>query len=701
LTEAGKADAGNAGADPAAAPIPPGVLGGFRTLVAVDLRQVSVAEGLRAALSTAVIVALNEFLHWPPITEAALAALLTCLCDPGGPIGRRLPAILTFGVLGSLVTVGYGVLRNAPLAVVIPLACAGIFCSAFARINGQAAQQVGNLLTVVQVLALTRTITDWREGAELGGMFLCGSLWAGLLTLVIWRVYPYLPARRAVADVYRQLARLTGDLRLVLQHDSPHETIWDQHARQHRRGVRDALERARTAVLATVRARGPFSGRAAQSWLRLETADQIFAALVGLSELLAWDHDPADRATADRILRLLRPQLVVLAHYIVTDRPERLPRLDRATASIAAAAAPGSRLHHAANLLAERLKVAITLSAPEGWQAGTPVDEPAHAAWQRLRASIAGNLSWQSDAFRHALRAAATAAPAFAITLHWPTQYGHWLTIMLVMTMQPYVALTYARAAERVAGTMIGSLIAALLAIICTTPLSIAFALFPLAVIALSVRPASFGLFITCITPLIVLLSELGRPGESELTIAGMRAVYALIGGGLAVVATLVLWPSWEPNRVARDLRAAILTHGAYAKAEIAALLGEASEAIVDAARRAAGMTSNNLEATLQRALLEPGGNVETLTATLTIDAALRRMAGRITALQLAETAGHDPAPWRAWSDWIDAATTHLAQREPDLPPRPALPAGDPQAESLSRIARQLEVSAGAVRRLG
>jgi uncharacterized membrane protein YccC len=667
----------------------------------VDLRQVSVAEGLRAALSVAVIVALNEWLEWPPMMEAALAALLTCLCDPGGTIRRRVPAILAFGVLGALVTVAYGVLRNAPLPVVVALASAGIFCSAFARVHGQLAQQIGNLLTVVQVLALTHTIGDWRTGAELGGAFIGGNLWAALLTLVIWRVNPFLPARRAVADVFRKLARLSADMRLVLRHEGEHETKWDEHARAHRRSVREAIERARAAVLATVRARGPFSGRAAQTWLRLETAEQIFGALIGMSDLLASGHDAATHAAADRILRLLRPQLTVLARTIVNDAAARLPRLERATTALAAVAPSGSALASVATVLAERLRVAITLTAPDGWQAGSPAGEPARLAFKQIRAATLANLSWRSDTFRYALRAATTAVPAFFITLYWPGPYAHWLTIMLVMTMQPYVALTYARAIERIAGTVAGGLIAAVLATICTTPLTIAVALFPLAVLALSVRPASFGLFITCITPLVVLLSELGRPGESELAIAAMRALYALIGGGLAVVATLVLWPSWEPNRVARDLRTAFLTHGAYATAEISVLLGEATEAIVSAARRAAGIASNNLEATLQRALLEPGGNQGQLAAALTIDAALRRMAGRITALHLAETARHDTMTWRAWAGWIEAATTRLAERKPVLPPRPPLPEGDPQSESLARIARQLEVAAGAVGRLG
>jgi len=599
------------------------------------------------------------------------------------------------------VTVGFGVLRNAPLWVVIPAACATVFCTSFARVHGQPAQQVGNLLTVVLVLALTRTITTAGEAAALGGTFLGGALWAGVLTLVIWRLYPYAPARRAVADAYMALARLTRDIRLVLRHPEPHETIWDRHASAHRRTVRETIERARAAVFATVRARGPVSGRAAKTFIRLEAADQIFGALIGLSELLASDADPADRAAADRMLRLIRPLLVVLARSIVNDAPQATARLERAAQAIATAAPEGSRLHAVADVLAERLRVGITLSAPEGWLPGTPPDSPAEPAWRRAAANVRANMTWQSEALRHALRNAATAAPAFVITLVWPAPYEHWLTIMLVMTMQPYVALTYVRALERIGGTILGGVIAAVIATFCTTPLTIAAALFPLAVIALAMRPASFGLFITCLTPLVVLLSELGRPGESELTIAAMRALYAVIGGGLAVVASLVLWPSWEPGRVARDLKAAILAHGAYARTEIAGLLGEATLAEVEAARRAAGMASNNLESTLQRALLEPGGLQQQLTAALTVDAALRRMAGRLSAMHLDDGGGHDPAPWHAWADWIDGAARRIAEGGAPLPPRPKLPGGDSQAEALARIARQLETSASAVRRLG
>ena len=63
--------------------------------------RLSLAEGVRAALSVSVIIAASEYLELPALREAALAALWTCLCDPGGPVRRRVPVLLSFSVLGA------------------------------------------------------------------------------------------------------------------------------------------------------------------------------------------------------------------------------------------------------------------------------------------------------------------------------------------------------------------------------------------------------------------------------------------------------------------------------------------------------------------------------------------------------------------------------------------------------------------------
>ncbi len=109
----------------------------------------------------------------------------------------------------------------------------------------------------------------------------------------------------------------------------------------------------------------------------------------------------------------------------------------------------------------------------------------------------------------------------------------------------------------------------------------------------------------------------------------------------------------------AGQLRTAVAAHARYAAAEIAALLGETGPDAAERARRAAGVASNALEASLQRALLEPrrGSAAERLEAALTVDAALRRVAGRLSALHLSgrPAGARDSVAWREWADFFVA----------------------------------------------
>jgi hypothetical protein len=79
------------------------------------------------------------------------------------------------------------------------------------------------------------------------------------------------------------------------------------------------------------------------------------------------------------------------------------------------------------------------------------------------------------------------------------------------------------------------------------------------------------------------------------------------------------------------------------------------------------------------------------------VDAALRRMAGRLTSMQLEQHRQSDPA-WPAWRDWIFASMSGLAADPPIPPaPRPPLHPTTALADGLTRIARQIELIAGAL----
>ncbi|MBV8654271.1 MAG: FUSC family protein, partial [Alphaproteobacteria bacterium] len=437
--------------------------------------------------------------------------------------------------------------------------------------------------------------------------------------------------------------------------------------------------------------------------------DQLFGAMIAVTDTLEAATPPeraqTERGQAARILRRLRPLLIQLSKSILNDETKSNVRIARSISAMAEDVErlpPDAPLRPLIDAIVERLRIAHTLQVPATFAPATAPDGLATPLWSRIRVPLLGNLNWRSLALRHALRAAATAAPAIAFTLIWFTPYDHWLTITIVATMQPYFGMTFTRALERIGGTLIGGLIAALLALVTTTPLAIAAAMFPLAVLALAIRAVSFGLFMAALTPMVVLLVELGQPGESEWIIAGMRALFTVAGGAIAVAGCYVLWPSWEPNRLAAEIRTAIASHGRYAEAVLSFLMEEGDAAALDQARREAGLASNNAEASISRALLEPGsGAHDKVAAAMVIDAALRRLAGRLSAMQLDPGLGEAFAPvtWRRWRSWIGDSLRGLASGTTTLTPRPPLP-HNPRADALGRIFRQIELMAGTIERV-
>jgi uncharacterized membrane protein YccC len=693
-----------------------------RSSFTLNLSEFSVEEGLRAGLSVAAIVVLHAWLDFPLLLLTALGSLLTCLADAGTPGQERLPPLFAFAALGALVGVAFGLARAQGLLFAVPLAGLAIFAASFARIYGPAGMQVGNLLSVWIVLAVDIPQPDLHAALISGGMFFAGSAWAIVLTSLIWRIQTTAPFRHAVGDSYRALAAMAQDMREIMAaRASPAEltALWERNARVLRGGGRAAIETARTLILHAARLQGNTTPRIARAWLRLEAADQAFAALSGIADILESGRS-ANATLATRALRHLRNELLLIAHSIDTDEAADTARLTKSLNGIRGYVAERDEhepLRRLVETITERLSVAVTLTAPGNLRPGTMPDGRSALSWhERLLGPIRSNLDGSSSHLRHAAMAGLAATACLAYTLHHEHEYERWLVITLLMTMQPHFSLTWQRVLERIGGTVLGGLIASVLSLALHTPMTVSLAMFPLAVVAFTLRKVSFGLFLSALTPMIILLVESGTPGASEFHIALMRGFYTILGGVFALMCSLALWPGRQPQRALSEVRRAIAAHAASADATFGELLHDKPAGTSDAVRRQAGIASNNLESALSRSMLEPrlvaGSH---LNAALTIDAALRRIAGRLTVVRiLAEseaartTPGVGPADLRAWRDWItESNAIILGDRPPGaptvrLPPRPPLPPQpeDPVADGLTRIARQLEMIAGAMPRL-
>jgi uncharacterized membrane protein YccC len=694
-----------------------------RSSFVLNTNEFSVQEGLRAGLSVAAIVLLHAWLNFPLLLLTALGSLLTCLADAGTPGQERLPPLFAFSLLGAVIGVVFGLARAEGLLFAVPLAGLAISATSFARIYGPAGMQVGNLLSVWIILAVDIRQPDLDSALTSGGMFFAGSVWAIVLTSLIWRIQTMGPFRRSIGDCYRAMAAMAQDMREILAaRGDPAQTAarWERNARTFRGGGRSAIELARTNVLALARTHGYGGPRVARAWLRLEAADQAFAALSGVADLLEAGATTEVTLVA-RALRHLRNEILVISRSIDTDKAPDITRLTKGLDGIrryVSALNEHEPLRKLVVTITERLAVAVTLTAPENLRPGTLPDGRSALSWQeRLLGPIRANLNRGSSHLRHAAMAGFAATACLAYTLHHEREYERWLVITMLMTMQPHFSLTWQRMLERIGGTVLGGLIASALSLALHTPLTVSLAMFPLAVIAFTLRKVSLALFLSALTPMVILLVESGTPGASEIHIALMRALYTILGGVIALVCSLALWPGRQPQRALAEVRAAILAHAASADAVFGELLGEHAATQSDTARRQAGIASNSLEGALSRSMLEPrlvtGSH---LNAALTIDAALRRLAGRLSVIRIQRqgatadgaappVSAADLAAWRAWVKASAAtilATPPDAQAAPVLPPRPPLAASaeDLVADSLTRIGRQIELIAGAMPKL-
>jgi uncharacterized membrane protein YccC len=656
-----------------------------RLPIGLDLRAISVIEGVRAGLAAALPMAASAFLHAPILALAALGALLTCIVDPGGPLRRRLPVLLAMALGGGVLLGGFGMLRGMGIGVTLAAAVPALFWAGFLRVWGQATLSLGNLLAVVLLLGTDDTLAPGRA-AEATALFAAGGAWSLLLALLLWRIYPYGPARRAVASVWLELAGLVRRIGLVAGKPAGAAAAdgWDVQARAGRNTVRTAIEQARDTLLATLDSRGLISGPAAQNFVRLEAADQLFGALIALSDVL--EHAPPEvLAAAATLLRRLRPLLTVMAGAIEHESLQRQPRIERAIDAMLADAERTPALRHLARAVAERLRSAVKLIDPSQYLPGSGSQGEAGVPWrERLLDPLQSNWSFASASMRHALRMAVVVGAALAATLMWHGPYTHWLTITLVLVMQPFFATTWQRSLERVAGTLLGGAFAAGLSAVVNTRLVLAALLPLLGALALAVRQVSYGVYIAVYTPVVILLVENIHAGEDQVQIALARAGFTILGGVIAIAANALLWPAWEPEQVQRNLLQTIGAHAAYARC---VLSGAAS----DAKRRTAGLASNNLEASLQRAMHEPRRTHRArLAAVLIADAALRRIAGRLAALALLEPQARQENG-QSTRAWVCEALAALADGQSP----PLRPEETTRIEMLDRLARQVELLSG------
>ncbi|WP_144145153.1 FUSC family protein [Paraburkholderia sp. BCC1884] len=637
-------------------------------MVSFATSEASLSEGLRAACASTAMLALGNLLHQPGFAWAAIGAFWTCLADAAGSNRARCASMMGFALLSTLcggVTAfasGAGA-GYAALAVLIFTTL-----GAFGRIWGAATSQVTILAATACVVMVDRPMHDLRQGVAFLGVYLVGCLFAVVLSLTVWRIHPFGASRSSLRAVYLRLADIAHDsARLLERHAPPRQ--WAAHAVQFRADARAALERARK-ILASVPAFRTGGRETYDVLLGLLTdGEALFAYLIAVSG--SCEKVPGEAWRVRRATRLLGAigdvlRSIGMAAGDIRDEPLAglQARLRRLAKRLETALVEPVMLRSDLELV----DFSPSREQAEGWS-------HAAVAWlARASSTLKANLSTQSVGLRHAARVGVTTTAGFLIIRALGLPFGYWATMATLLILQPSIAATWPRSIERVAGSIVGGVLAAAIGYAIHSPLGISLAVFPLVMATMALRPVSYSLFVLFLTPTFVLVADFATPGANEFAYAITRLGNNVLGCMLALLATFYLWPTREKHDYRAYLGAAVRANLAYLRAALE--LPRRSEAEMERLRRAAGLGSNNAEEAVNRLRLEKLEHSMVDTVTLTVLSLLRKMAGTAAQLRLSTNRRETHDQLDAWiavvSEDIDAALGRTLR-----PARHALPSRD------------------------
>ena len=290
--------------------------------------------------------------------------------------------------------------------------------------------------------------------------------------------------------------------------------------------------------------------------------------------------------------------------------------------------------------LAGQLRAAADLAAGSASLQGVSFGLPSSPqSWRfspnSIVATLRANLNFQSAVFRHAVRLTIclTLAGMVARATNWSRSY--WIPMTVVILLRPDFAATFSRGLLRIAGTIVGLIVATGQIHFLPPTLAVRATLIGACVFLLRwLGPANYGFFVVCVTAAIVLL--ISMTGVPPKTLIQARALDTLIGGALALSA-YALWPTREPVDAA--LAALLAAYREYFGAVAQRYLGSAmDEAVLSRAKQAARLARSNLESSIERLAAEPSTDTNQIELVRSIIASSHRFVHTTMAIEAGET---------------------------------------------------------------
>ncbi|HXN00126.1 MAG TPA: FUSC family protein [Candidatus Dormibacteraeota bacterium] len=586
----------------------------WRILTFFDRQMMSPQKALRNALGVTIPLIAGFALGMPRGgLVVASGALNVAYSDGSDPYEARAKRMLSSSFWCAMAIFLGGIFqKHTVLAVVIATVWA--FVAGLMVSLSPAAGDVGVISLVSLLIYAAQPLTP-SQAAISGLLALAGGLLQTALSIALWPVQRFEPERRALSELYRELANIAeAPLRAsVSPPASGHSTKAQEmlsglsserslEALRYRSLLNQA-ERMRLSLMMLVRLRARLS-REAPSDAGIPLLTEYLENAGKSLEILAKDLFSKEQHGADSSL-LTRMQALTQA---MRERSEQLP------ASFLKAVTQD--LRYQMDAFSGQLRAAWDLAGGTSEMGTTSAatqeaEQPWSLRFNGRLATLRANLNLRSVAFRHAIRLAACVAVGDMVARSISLHRSYWLPMTIVLVLKPEFTATFTRGVLRIAGTVAGLLLATGLFHLHPTSPAVEIALiFVFTFLLRWIGPANYGIFAVAISALVVLLLSLNGVAPKDVILA--RGLNTIAGGTIALIA-YALWPTWERGRVPEMMAQLLDAYREYFHAVTQALFHPSTEnmAELERTRLESRRARSNLEASLERLRTEPGTTLQ------------------------------------------------------------------------------------------
>jgi uncharacterized membrane protein YccC len=539
----------------------------------------------------------------------ASGALNVAYSDGSDPYAQRARRMLSSSVLCA-VGVLCGALSGHHNVAAVIIATVWAFAAGMFVAAGTTAADLGVISLVILLIYSAQPLTT-HQALISSALALSGGLLQTALSVALWPVQRYEPERRALAELFLELARAAQQP--LNATSPPPATIQSARAQEALSGLdrEMGLEAVRYRALLTQAERIRLSLlMLSRLHLRMQRESLTHSGVRILDDYLK-KAAQALQAIGDSLMSGIpaatgKEILAACEAYTQLLREET----DSMPATFLAAVAKDARFQMDA--LNGQLRAAFDLAVnatPIGQAAFVKQEaqQPWRLRFSGLLATLRANLNLQSSVFRHAVRLATLVALGDSLERVLPWHRSYWLPMTIVLVLKPEFTTTFSRGLLRIAGTIAGLFLAT--ALFRFLPDSVMIQIFLIFVFTLLLRwvgPANYGIFAVAISALVVYLIAI--TGVSPKEVIWARGINTAAGGALALLAYWV-WPTWERTQVSERIAEMLDAYREYfhTLAESYARGEAVREGELDRVRLNARLARTNLEASIDRLGAEPG----------------------------------------------------------------------------------------------